>query len=97
MRKLLIVLIGLLTADNAIACRCMPLSLQEEIQKSERIFHGRVISDYDDVFEVEIIQSWKGHFEKKSFTLEQGRNSCTGPTFEVGKEYLFFVNRNSVF
>lgn len=97
MKKLIFISLALLTATTANACKCMPQSLQEEILTSDRIFHGRVVSVNNNLFEIEIIQTWKGNFPTQTFRLEQGKSSCERRTFEQNKEYLFFVNNNSVF
>src|SRR5688572_29490878 len=97
MRVVLILLIGLLTTTKAQACQCIPLTFDEEVKNSNSIFHGRVVSADNYKFEIEIIQLWKGDFKLKVFQLTQGRTSCERRTFELNKEYLFYLRDNSIF
>ncbi|MBI3221392.1 MAG: hypothetical protein HYZ44_17910 [Bacteroidetes bacterium] len=97
MNKVLLVLILLVTVDTAFACRCVPLTFEQESTSANRIFRGRVVSVDHYTFDVELIKVWKGEFETNTFQLKQGKNSCERRTFGLNKEYLFYVSGESVF
>lgn len=97
MKKILITLIGLVTTEMALACQCLPLTFEQEVQSSASIFHGRVILVDHYEFDIEIIHVWKGEFTTKTFKLIQGETSCEKRTFELNKEYLFYLKGKSVF
>lgn len=81
----------------AFACQCLPLTFEQEVQSSNSIFHGRVISVDHYLFNIEIIYAWKGEFATKTFQLIQGETSCEKRTFELNKEYLFYLKGKSVY
>lgn len=97
MKKTLIILILFVTVDNALSCQCIPLAFEQEVQSSNNIFHGRVVLVDQYTFEIEIIQVWKGEFATKTFHLKQGETSCERRTFELNKEYIFYLTGKSVF
>jgi hypothetical protein len=97
MKKLLMILIGLLASDAAFACMCGPLPFEEEVRVSSHIFHGRVLAVNDYLFDIEIIQAWKGEFATTIFQLKQGQTSCERRMFDLNKEYLFYVKGKAVF
>lgn len=96
MNKVLTILILLVTVDTTFACKCFQLTFEQETQSSNRIFHGRVISADHYTFDIEIIQIWKGDLQTKTFQLKQGETSCEMRTFELNKEYIFYLRENSV-
>jgi hypothetical protein len=96
MKKTLIILILFVTVDTTFACKCFQLAFEQEAQSSNRIFHGRVISVDHYTFDIEIIQIWKGDLQTKTFQLKQGETSCEMRTFELNKEYIFYLRENSV-
>lgn len=97
MKQLHTLLFILATTNLACACKCLPLPFEQEVESSSSIFHGRVISADQDKYEIEIIQMWKGNFTTNTFLLQQGKTSCERKTFDVHKEYLFYVRGSSVF
>jgi hypothetical protein len=97
MKKALIILILFVTVDTAFACKCLQLTFEQEAQSSTSIFHGRVISIDHYTYDIEIIQVWKEEFSNKIFQLKQGETSCETRTFELNKEYLFYLSGKSVF
>jgi len=97
MKKVLLILILVVTAYPAFACMCLPRTFDEEVQSSKSIFHGRVVSVDHYIFDIEIIQVWKGEFTTRTFQLTQGETSCERRTFELNKEYIFYLSGNSVF
>ena len=96
MKKPLIILILILIADTTFACKCLQKTFEQEANSSEKIFHGRVISADHYAFDIEIIQVRKGEFERKTFQLRQGETSCETRTFELSKEYIFYLSGNSI-
>ncbi len=97
MKQFYTLLFILATTNLAYACICHPLPFEEEFESSSSIFHGRVILADEYQYEIEIIQTWKGNFTTNTFLLLQGETSCERRTFEVNKEYLFYVRDKSVF
>jgi hypothetical protein len=95
MKHLLLLLIALGMCNFVWACQCIHLTFDEEVTKSTRIFHGRVISVDDYTFNIAILNSWKGALEKDTLQLIQ-RSSCETGTFELNEEYVFYLRRNSV-
>lgn len=96
MKKTLIILILIVTGNTSFACRCWELTFEQEAEASTKIFHGRVISADHYTFDIEIIQLWKGDLQAKTFQLKQGKTSCEMRSFELDKEYIFYVRENSV-
>ncbi|HYC85018.1 MAG TPA: hypothetical protein VEB86_07340 [Chryseosolibacter sp.] len=80
---------------SAFACQCLPVSFEQEVQSSTSIFHGRVTQATHHTFDVEIIKMWKGNRELKTYRIEQV-TSCSRRTFELNKEYIFYVQGNEV-
>ena len=96
MRVLLLIIFALMISVCANACKCIPLPINDEIKLSSHIFHGRIILVENNQFEIEVIQIWKGNIKGKVFSLTQGMTSCEKRTFELKKEYLFYVRNKSV-
>jgi len=88
--------LSLMVSMNAFACKCLPMTWENETTVSEKIFHGKVIAENDNRFDIEIVDTWKGEFANKVFQLIQGTTSCTNRTFVIGEEYLFYVKGNEV-
>jgi hypothetical protein len=97
MKKILVTLILFVTVDTALACNCLPLTFEQEVQLSNSIFYGRVIAVDKYKFDIEVIHVWKGEFTTSTFQLIQGETSCEKRTFELNKEYLFYLKGKSVF
>jgi hypothetical protein len=91
MHGILAVIFLIVAAQTTVACECTHLSFDQEVEKSASIFHGRVISANNYIFEIEIIKVWKGDFPKATFNLIQGHTSCHKRRFELNKEYLFYL------
>lgn len=93
----LAILIMLVSSNSVLACRCLPMTFEEEAESSNKIFHGRVISVDRYTFLLKVINTWKGDFTSDTIKLTQGQTSCETRTFELNKEYLFFLNGKSIF
>ncbi len=96
MRTTVMLFLSLVVSVNAFACRCLPMTWEEETISSERIFHGKVIAENDNRFDIEVMKIWKGEFTSTVFQLVQGTTSCNTKTFELTKEYLFYVRGSEV-
>jgi len=90
MKTIKLVLIGLVVAIQGHCCQCLPLSFDQEIKRSEVIFHGRVIKVVDNTFTFEIIELLKGSVEQKEMRVVQG-TSCNRRTFELGTDYIVYL------
>ncbi len=96
MRVIVVLLLSLVVYANAFACKCLPMTWEEETTVSEKIFHGKVVAVNDYRFAIEVLEIWKGEFASNKFQLVQGATSCTSRVFAQGEEYLFYVNGNEV-
>ncbi len=91
MRQLLIITF-LFLANQVIACRCNPMTLEEEIERSSHIFSGIVVSQKGYLNTIKIIDSWKGNL-KDTFILKLGTTSCHKTNLTKDKKYLIFLDK----
>ena len=81
-----------LTNQRALACDCaMPGNPREELQRSDAVFSGEVISrDFKSAkVEIRVEKFWKGPRAKK-ISLKYIGSDCTYQ-FVVGKKYLVYA------
>jgi|GEM_PF-3156569 len=98
MKAIVSILIGIITINTALSCDCIPMSFADEVKASSSIFHGRVTKAHHHTFDIEIIQMWKGDAQLKNMQIVQGRTGCEKRMFELGKEYIFYLQGdNSVY
>ena len=96
MRRVLVMVILFGVINTVVACECLPLTFEQEIQSATSILRGRVTAINHYTFDIEIIETWKGGFATKTFQLVQGMTSCERRVFELDKEYLFYLRGTSV-
>ncbi|MDG5813895.1 hypothetical protein QA601_02300 [Chitinispirillales bacterium ANBcel5] len=97
MKRVTVVLSLIVIAVSDIsACDCVVSTFEEEVEKSKKIFHGKVISAEYYTHLIEIKKVWKGEFLSDTFKLVQGTNTCEKRVFRQGWEYLFFLEDSSV-
>jgi hypothetical protein len=96
MRQLKLILIWLVITIEGLCCECLPLSFDQEVKRSELIFHGRAIEADDYIFTFEIIELWKGNFDSKKIKIIQGKTSCEKRTFTLGGDYVVYLDGTSV-
>ncbi|MCR8658792.1 hypothetical protein [Paenibacillus endoradicis] len=94
-------------ASNVYACSCIePLTVEEELDRSEAVFTGRVLEVKDiknlngymtksALFEVS--QIWKGGSESQIIIYTGGGGGDCGYHFEEGKEYLVYANLSTMY
>lgn len=96
MKRIKLLLIALVVSIQGHCCQCLPLSFDQEIKRSELIFHGRVSKIVNDTFTFEVIELWKGSVELKEMRVKQGTTSCNRRTFELGTDYIVYLNGMSI-
>ncbi|MFN8888344.1 MAG: hypothetical protein ACK5WF_12865 [Cyclobacteriaceae bacterium] len=96
MKLNLILFLTLVLSVDVIACKCLPMTWEEEVVASERIFHGKVLAVNDNQFDIEVMEIWKGEFASGVFQFKQGATSCTSRMFTIGEEYIFYLRSNEV-
>lgn len=97
MKVILSILLLIITSDHIFLCECVPLSFDEEVKKSNFIFHGEVMTANDYEYDIRIIKTWKGSLSGGMIHIVQGKASCERRTFELGKDYIFYLRHEAVF
>lgn len=99
MKQILTLLIALTAfSPAALACRCLPVTFEEELQRSEQVFTGTVIKrtekDYVAYFLFKVTSAYKGEI-KDTITIQSrvGGPAC-GVNFEVGKDYVVYASES---
>jgi hypothetical protein len=86
------VMAAVFAATPALACDCLPPTLEKQLASSVAVFFGRVASITNDGVAFEVAVAWKGGGER-TVLLNQPESTCSYP-FSAGREYLVFVHRD---
>ncbi|WP_454191222.1 hypothetical protein [Paenibacillus sp. Marseille-Q7038] len=103
---LLVSIMTISIPSNAYACSCVePISVQDELSRSETVFSGRVIEVKEDrangylsnavLFETSEI--WKGGSESQIIIRTGGGGGDCGYQFNKGEDYLVYANPSSMY
>lgn len=96
-KQLLLVTILCLLKQSIFACKCLHPSLEVEVQQSDLIFKGKVLSKVDSAYTTYytflVYKIWKGNTSQQIITIKTGIGGpdC-GMYFEIEKEYIVFSN-----
>lgn len=77
------------------ACMCHPLTLEENIERSNFIFSCKVISQDGYHNTIIVTNVWKGEL-KDTVELFLGTTSCHKRNLEISKNYLIFLENPNV-
>ena len=91
---------GLLTVEQASACKCAPQTVQEALAQADVIFEGRVrqIQPSEDQRSLQVslavVRSWKALEDVESVTVATSASSAScGFSFEQDRSYLVYARR----
>ncbi|MFC7685046.1 hypothetical protein [Ureibacillus sp. GCM10028918] len=96
------------STTSSFACSCVvPGTTQEELDKSDFVYSGKVIEIYDlnaraivkssiDLLEVkfEVLDTWKGVNESEVLVYTERDSASCGVNFTINEEYLVYGNEH---
>jgi hypothetical protein len=98
----LVLLILLSIPVPSFACSCAEsLSVENEYTRSVAVFRGEVIGvkevDHSKRVMIEVLENWKGANQSQIIIQTGLGDGDCGIDFEMGKEYLVYANKQSVY
>ncbi|WIV17381.1 LPXTG cell wall anchor domain-containing protein [Paenibacillus polygoni] len=103
---LLVSIMTISIPSNAYACSCVePISVQDELSRSEAVFSGRVIEVKEErtngylsnTVLFEISEVWKGGSESQIIIRTGGGGGDCGIQFKEGEDYLVYAKSSSMY
>jgi len=93
MKKLFLMLIVVLVSNQAMACKCVPKSIEEQIKGADSIFSG-IVTSYESkngmiYFTFKVTKTWKGNSSTTN-VISTDMSFC-GFNFELNTEYVVFA------